>query len=94
MSTEITNDYTPDFEMLKEMIETKHLMQLKNHISEMNEYDVASFIEELVSIETKHNISCMSWYSQILWDEIKILYKKNPSKIEQYRQVLKINMAS
>lgn len=47
MSTEITNDYTPDFEMLKEMIETKHLMQLKNHISEMNEYDVASFIEEL-----------------------------------------------
>lgn len=51
-------------------------------------------IEELVSIETKHQISCMSWYSQILWDEIKILYKKNPSKIEQYRQALKINMAN
>lgn len=44
---EIINDYTPDFELLKEMLETKHLLQLKNRISEMNEYDVASFIEEL-----------------------------------------------
>lgn len=46
---EILNDYTPDFDELKEMIETKHLLKLKNQISEMNEYDVASFIEELDS---------------------------------------------
>lgn len=44
---EIRNDFTPDFELLKEMLENKQLLKLKTEISEMNEYDVASFIEEL-----------------------------------------------
>lgn len=44
---EIRNDFTPDFELLNEMLENKQLLKLKTEISEMNEYDVASFIEEL-----------------------------------------------
>ncbi len=44
---EIRNDFTPDFELLNKMLENKQLLKLKTEISEMNEYDVASFIEEL-----------------------------------------------
>ncbi len=44
---EIRNDFTPDFDVLKEMLESKQILRLKTEISEMNEYDVASFIEEL-----------------------------------------------
>lgn len=40
-------DYTPDFEELSEMLEQKKLLKLKNILSELNEYDVAAFIEEL-----------------------------------------------
>ena len=50
MSAEINenrNDFTPDFELLNEMLENKQLLKLKTELSEMNEYDVASFIEEL-----------------------------------------------
>ena len=46
---EIRNDHIPDFDILMEMLESKHLLKLKNEISEMNEYDVATFIEELDS---------------------------------------------
>lgn len=44
---EIRNDFTPDFEILNEMLENKQILKLKTELSEMNEYDVASFIEEL-----------------------------------------------
>ncbi len=44
---EIRNDFTPDFELLNEMLETKQILKLKTELLEMNEYDVASFIEEL-----------------------------------------------
>ena len=44
---EIRNDFTPDFDVLKEMLENKQLLKLKTELSEMNEYDVASFIEEV-----------------------------------------------
>ncbi len=44
---EIGMDFEPDFEELNELLENRHLLKLKNLISEMNEYDVASFIEEL-----------------------------------------------
>lgn len=44
---EIRNDFTPDFEVLEEMLENKQLLKLKTELSEMNEYDVASFIEEV-----------------------------------------------
>lgn len=46
-TNEIRNDFTPDFELLNEMLENKQILKLKTTISEMNEYDVASFIEEL-----------------------------------------------
>ncbi len=44
---ELWNDFTPDFEILNELLETKQILKLKTKMSEMNEYDVASFIEEL-----------------------------------------------
>lgn len=44
---EIRNDFTPDFEVLKELLDNKQILNLKTEISEMNEYDLASFIEEL-----------------------------------------------
>ncbi len=46
-TNEIRNDFTPDFDILKELLDTKQILKLKTEISEMNEYDVASFIEEL-----------------------------------------------
>ena len=46
-NNEIRNDFTPDFELLNEMLENKSILKLKTELSEMNEYDVASFIEEL-----------------------------------------------
>ena len=46
---EIAMDYTPDFEELNELLENKQLLKLKNLMAEMNEYDVAAFIEELDS---------------------------------------------
>ena len=44
---EVRNDFTPDFELLNEMLESKQILKLKTELSEMNEYDVASFIEEI-----------------------------------------------
>ena len=44
---EIRNDFTPDFELLNEMLDNKQLLKLKTELSGMNEYDVASFIEEI-----------------------------------------------
>ena len=46
---EIGMDYTPDFEQLRELLENRQLLALKNTIAEMNEYDVSEFIEELDS---------------------------------------------
>ena len=46
---EIGIDYTPDFEQLRELLENRQLLSLKNTIAEMNEYDVSEFIEELDS---------------------------------------------
>lgn len=46
---EINMDFTPDFEELGELLESRSLLKLKNLLAEMNEYDVASFIEELDS---------------------------------------------
>lgn len=46
---EFENDFTPDFEELKELLETKQLLKLKNTLLEMNEYDTSEFIEELDS---------------------------------------------
>ena len=46
---EIGMDYTPDFEHLRELLENRQLLALKNTIAEMNEYDVSEFIEELDS---------------------------------------------
>ncbi len=43
------NDYTPDFELLNEMLENKQLLNLKKEISNMNEVDIAVFMEELDS---------------------------------------------
>ncbi len=44
---EARNDFTPDFELLNEMLEAKQILKLKTELLEMNEYDIASFIEEL-----------------------------------------------
>ncbi|MBO5452568.1 MAG: magnesium transporter [Clostridia bacterium] len=43
------NDYAPDFELLREMLEEKQLINLKKEISDMNEVDIAVFMEELDS---------------------------------------------
>ena len=43
------NDYAPDFEALKKMLEEKQLLNLKKEISDMNEVDIAVFMEELDS---------------------------------------------
>ena len=50
---EIRNDFTPDFEILNGLLESRNFLKLKSKFSEMNEYDVASFIEE---IEDEHII--------------------------------------
>ena len=44
---ESRNDFTPDFELLNEMLEAKQILKLKTELLEMNEYDIASFIEDL-----------------------------------------------
>ena len=36
-----------EIENLKELLETKNLKELKNTLIEMNEYDIAEFLEEL-----------------------------------------------
>lgn len=46
---EIGMDFTPDFEQLNDMLDNRQLLKLKNTIADMNEYDVAAFIEELDS---------------------------------------------
>ena len=51
-------------------------------------------IEELIKVENRFNISCMSWYSRVIWDYIKNNYKKHPDKLDLYRQALKTNMAN
>ena len=43
------NDYAPDFELLREMLEDKQLINLKKEISDMNEVDIAVIMEELDS---------------------------------------------
>ncbi len=40
-------EFSHDFDALNELLEGRRLLNLKNLIAEMNEYDVASFIEEL-----------------------------------------------
>lgn len=51
-------------------------------------------IKEIVAVEKNTNSSAMSWYSRLLWEQIKLNYEKKPGKIEQYRIVLKQNMAN
>jgi len=51
-------------------------------------------IEEIIKIENKHSISCMSWYSRKIWEFIKLNYKSHINKIEDYRITLKTNMAN
>lgn len=46
---EIGMGFTPDFEQLNDMLDNRQLLKLKNTIADMNEYDVAAFIEELDS---------------------------------------------
>ncbi|MBR0278184.1 MAG: magnesium transporter, partial [Clostridia bacterium] len=46
-NSEISRDFAPDFDELLELLKSKKLRDLKNLLSEMNEYDIAAFIEEL-----------------------------------------------
>lgn len=49
-------------------------------------------IEEIIAIEEKHQITAISWYSSMIWQYIKVNYKSNPEKIEEYRLLLKTQM--
>lgn len=46
---DILQDFVPDFEELKEILENKQLIKLKEELEKINEADIAAFMEELDS---------------------------------------------
>ena len=46
---DIIQDFVPDFEELKEILENKKLIKLKEELEKINEADIAAFMEEIDS---------------------------------------------